>query len=71
VELNSVARNHANAVLRVIDTYLGAPLLVPAPKPDACNRCDFREVCGPYEELRIARKPQDRLVQLESVRDLS
>jgi ATP-dependent helicase/nuclease subunit B len=71
VELNGVARNNAEAVLRVIDAHLGTPFLVPAPKPDSCNRCDFREVCGPYEELRMARKPQDQLAQLLSVRDLS
>ena len=23
-----------------------------------CERCDYRVVCGPYEELRTARKPQ-------------
>ena len=71
VELNAVARTNADAVLRVIDAHIGAAALVPAPKPDACARCDFREVCGPYEELRIARKPQDRLAQLYSLRDLS
>jgi CRISPR/Cas system-associated exonuclease Cas4 (RecB family) len=71
VELNAVARNNADGVLRVIDTHLRTPFLVPAPKHDACNRCDFRDVCGPYEEFRIARKPQDRLAQLQSVRNLS
>ena len=71
VELNTVARNNAEAVLHVIDDHLSRPFLVPAPKPDACNRCDFREVCGPYEALRSARKPQDQLAQLESVRDLA
>jgi len=70
VELNAVARSNANGVLRVIDTHLGIPFLVPAPKPGACNRCDFRDVCGPYEELRIARKPQNRLAQIQSLRSL-
>jgi CRISPR/Cas system-associated exonuclease Cas4 (RecB family) len=70
VELNAVARSNAEAVLRVIDTHLGVPFLVPAPKRGACNRCDFREVCGPYEELRIARKPQDRLEQIQTLRNL-
>ena len=29
-----------------------------ARRAGACRWCDYRAVCGPYEELRIARKPQ-------------
>ena len=35
-----------------------------------CERCDYRVVCGPYEELRSARKPQGNLEPLLAVRAL-
>ena len=37
-----------------------------APREGACRYCDYRIVCGPREERRIARKPQDRLDELTS-----
>ena len=70
VALGPLARAHADTVLRTIDSHIAAPFLVPAPKAGACSRCDFREVCGPYEELRAARKPQDQLAELNSLRAL-
>jgi CRISPR/Cas system-associated exonuclease Cas4 (RecB family) len=70
VELGPMARAYAETVLRTIDGHIATPFLVPAPKPGACSRCDFREVCGPYEELRVARKSEDRLVPLSSLRAL-
>ena len=70
VALGPTARAYAENVLRTIDSHIAAPFLVPAPKAGACSRCDFREVCGPYEELRVARKPADQLEQLSSLRNL-
>ena len=37
---------------------LDEPFLPAAPDADACRWCDYRPVCGPYEELRVARKYQ-------------
>ena len=28
------------------------------PEPRTCTFCDYRVVCGPYEELRTSRKPE-------------
>ena len=33
--------------------------------------CDYRPVCGPYEESRTARKPADRLADLRVLRELT
>ena len=35
-----------------------------APAERACTWCDFRPVCGPREEERVARKAKDRLADL-------
>ena len=72
VPLNPIARQSVEAVLRTIDDGIAAPFLVAAPREDACVHCDFQEVCGPYEEIRFARKKEiPRLVQLKAVRGLS
>lgn len=72
IPLNPVAREDAGTVLRTIDGGIAAPFLVPVPREEACVYCDFREVCGPYEELRSARKKETpQLVQLKAMRDLA
>jgi RecB family exonuclease len=71
VPLDPIARQSAEAVLRTIDDGIAAPFLVAAPREDACVYCDFQEVCGPYEEIRFARKKEmPQLVQLKAMRDL-
>ncbi len=35
------------------------------PQKDACGICDYRTVCGPYEELRVARHKDRRDERLE------
>jgi ATP-dependent helicase/nuclease subunit B len=72
VPLNPMTRQSAEAVLRTIDDGIAAPFLVAAPREDACVYCDFQEVCGPYEEIRFARKRETpQLVQLKVMRDLA
>ena len=36
----------------------------------AADWCDYRLVCGPYEEMRVAQKPPARLAALERLREL-
>ena len=55
-------------VLQVIDRAVERGFLAAAPAPDACDRCDFRCVCGPDVTRRVARKPQDRLADLLALR---
>lgn len=72
IPLNEIARESGSAVLRTIQRAIASGFLVPAPREDACSWCDFQEVCGPYEELRIAQKDEHtQLVQLKAVRDLA
>jgi ATP-dependent helicase/nuclease subunit B len=72
VPLDSIARQSAETVLRTIDDGIATPFLVAAPREDACVYCDFQEVCGPYEEIRFARKQEiAQIVQLKAMRDLA
>jgi RecB family exonuclease len=67
VPLDAKARAQGREVLAVIDRAIGDAVLVPAPRQDACDLCDFRIVCGPWEEERARRKktpPLDDLTEL-------
>jgi CRISPR/Cas system-associated exonuclease Cas4 (RecB family) len=68
VYVNSRTRGMLTEVLRTIDDHLRQGLLPAAPRAAACEYCDYRPICGPYEEERTARKPQ--LESLESIRRL-
>jgi CRISPR/Cas system-associated exonuclease Cas4 (RecB family) len=39
-----------------------------APAPGACAYCEYRPVCGPYEEIRAAKKSKERLAPLARLR---
>ncbi len=39
-----------------------------APAKDECKLCDYRRVCGPYEEIRAKQKDGGRLRSLEQLR---
>jgi hypothetical protein len=41
-----------------------------APGPEACDSCDYRPVCGPYEEQRTARKQSSSLQSLITLRSI-
>jgi len=71
VPLDETARESAAKVLRTIQTGIGTGFLVPAPRKDACSQCDYQEICGPYEEIRIRLKDQNPLVQLKKLRELT
>ena len=50
------SRTAALDVLALIDGAVAAGRFHPAPREEACAHCDFRPVCGPYEEERVRRK---------------
>jgi ATP-dependent helicase/nuclease subunit B len=68
VALDERARNAAVEVATAIGQAIERPFLPAAPSEGQCESCDYRAVCGPYEELRSARKPQDDLELLQGLR---
>ncbi len=52
-------------LLANIDGAIAAGFLPPAPQKDACDFCDYRGVCGPYEERRFASVKERRDERLE------
>lgn len=63
-------RQRLQVLLNGIQHSLTSAFLPAAPAKDACRNCDFRPVCGPYEELRATRKHAGRLETLEAIRQL-
>jgi CRISPR/Cas system-associated exonuclease Cas4 (RecB family) len=70
IRFTAEARDALETVLHTIDDALATGFLPAAPKPDACEYCDFRIVCGPYEAERTARKRKDRVQPLIQLREL-
>ena len=68
VSLGEDAREAALAVASAIRDAMSAGFLPAAPAKDACSRCDYAQVCGPYEEQRTGRKRPERLAPLQALR---
>jgi ATP-dependent helicase/nuclease subunit B len=56
VPLDDRARTAAVQVAKTIGEAVALPFLPAAPAKDECALCDYRPVCGPHEERRLARK---------------
>ena len=70
IPINEHSRNQGLEVLRIIDNALAVAFLPPAPREKGCEYCDFRPVCGPYEQRRAAKKdptPLEDLVRLRGM----
>jgi len=70
VPLIELARKAGLEVLTVVDRAIASGILPPAPRPDACQRCDFSAVCGPDAPRRAAAKPAALIADLAAVRAL-
>ena len=70
VALDERSRAAARAVVEVVERALSAGFLPAAPVERACTYCDYRLVCGPYEEVRLKRKPRERLGDLTRLRGM-
>jgi CRISPR/Cas system-associated exonuclease Cas4 (RecB family) len=68
VALDAGSRAAAAEVAAIVGRALADGFLPAAPAPHACFYCDYRTVCGPYEELRVKRKPAARLADLTRLR---
>ncbi len=56
VEIDETARAAALDFVATVEGALKAGFLPAAPEPRECNWCNFRRVCGPYEEQRMRIK---------------
>lgn len=70
VPLDAASRGAAASVIDAVTVALRDAFLPAAPEHDACKWCDYKAVCGPYEETRVERKPIERLVALTRLRGL-
>jgi ATP-dependent helicase/nuclease subunit B len=68
VPMSEPARRRGLDVLELIDRAIARGFLPPAPRQKACATCDFRPVCGPLEELRVAGKDGRALEDLSTLR---
>jgi ATP-dependent helicase/nuclease subunit B len=70
VAINDATRGCGSEVLHIINHAIEEGFLPPAPKERACRWCDFRAVCGPYEEIRVTRKDQKPLAAIFHLREM-
>ena len=70
VPLDAESRASAGTVADIVGRALADGFLPAAPVAGACRWCDYRPVCGPHEEARVARKPPERLAELARLRAL-
>jgi len=68
--LDEFARGYAGIMTETVGRALEEGFLPAAPAHDACVWCDYLAVCGPHEERRVRGKPQQRLVELKTLREL-
>jgi ATP-dependent helicase/nuclease subunit B len=68
VEIDDNARASVEAVSSTIDGALKDAFLPAAPDAGDCNWCDYRRICGPYEERRTALKKKERIAALLALR---
>ena len=68
IPLTESTRAAGLEVLQVIDRAIERGFLAASPAPEACDRCDFRRVCGPDVGRRVERKPRDPLMDLHAIR---
>ncbi|WP_437928066.1 PD-(D/E)XK nuclease family protein [Sorangium sp. So ce291] len=74
IYLDARAREAAAQVAGIIGDAIDRAALLPMPAEGACAQCDYRQVCGPYEELRtgkIKRRDIDQRRRLEQLRRLA
>lgn len=70
IPLNDDSRNRLARVLKTVERFVSEGFLPAAPQRGACKLCDYRPVCGPYEEQRAQRKLKERLEPLVEIRNL-
>jgi ATP-dependent helicase/nuclease subunit B len=70
VNLDQETRGAIAEVAAIVGKALDQPFLPAAPADGQCAWCDYRPVCGPYEEQRTRRKPKEPLASLLGLRGM-
>ena len=70
VNLDDSARDAIGEVIAIVGGALDEGFLPAMPAAGECRYCDYRPVCGPYEEQRASLKPKIRLADLKRLRDM-
>jgi ATP-dependent helicase/DNAse subunit B len=70
IPVTDEGRSHLSKVIEIIDASLSQGFIPAAPRREACTYCDYKIVCGPYEEQRVEIKKPDRLRLLEELRNI-
>jgi ATP-dependent helicase/nuclease subunit B len=70
IKIDDYNRNQGLQALTIVDRAVELGFLVAAPAERACTWCDFRPVCGPREQERVANKAADKLADLEVLRSM-
>jgi ATP-dependent helicase/nuclease subunit B len=65
IPAGDAARRFLARLLQNVDGAIAGGFLPPAPEKDACSYCDYRLICGPYEEQRFVRHKNRREERLE------
>jgi CRISPR/Cas system-associated exonuclease Cas4 (RecB family) len=68
IPIHLESRTRIAHVLETIDRWIDRGFLPAAPRPDACTGCEYRPVCGPYEEMRLREKSEPELHDLLEIR---
>jgi ATP-dependent helicase/nuclease subunit B len=74
IPVNEKSQAFLTKLLANIDGAIASGFFPPAPQKDACTNCDYRSVCGPYEEQRSARnkdRHDDRMDPLTEIRGMA
>jgi CRISPR/Cas system-associated exonuclease Cas4 (RecB family) len=69
IPINDASRRAGLEALEIIDRAIELGFLPAAPARRACAWCDFRPVCGPHEERRVAGKMREKLGDLAALRE--
>ena len=70
IRIDAVSRAQGLEALTIVDRAIELGHLPAAPAKDACRWCDFRPVCGPEEERRVATKPEALVGDLHALRSM-
>jgi len=70
VNLDAAGRAAIENVIGIVGGALDQGFLPATPAAGECRYCDYRPVCGPYEEQRASLKPKARLAELRRLREM-